>query len=161
MQVIRLDTRIALPTKEDGNAGYDLQAVALIEDDTNDRVPLALYGNSTKLLRAGETIKFCTGLKIFIEDQNLVGLIFARSKLGANFGVVPANCVGVIDSSYQGELIVALTNYSENTYKVKDMEKIAQLVIVPVYSPIFEEVSEFRTTTDRGETGIMCEEQRK
>ena len=160
MQVIRLDNRVALPTKEDGNAGYDLQAIAHLEYNGN-RELLSNYGTGGKLLRAGETIKFCTGLKIFIEDQNLVGLIFARSKLGANFGVVPANCVGVIDSSYQGELIVALTNYSENTYKVKDMEKIAQLVIVPVYSPVFAEVSEFRTATARGETGIMCEEQRR
>lgn len=103
-------------------------------------------------INPGETVKVNTGVAIALPD-NTVGLIFGRSGLGIKFGIAPANAVGVIDSDYRGELIVGLHNFSSQVYEVKNKERIAQLVVVPIEIPkliLKDELPE----TNRGENGF-------
>jgi dUTP pyrophosphatase len=76
-------------------------------------------------------VKVPTGLAVAI-PEGYVGLIFARSGLATKFGVAPANCVGVIDSDYRGEVIVGLSNHSGEDYVIQPGERIAQLVLMPI-----------------------------
>ena len=85
--------------------------------------------------------------------QGLVGLVFCRSGLGVKHGVSLPNCVGVIDSDYRGELIVPLRNFGDNPYTVQPGERIAQLVLLPVFLLPVEEVEEL-SQTQRGEGGF-------
>ena len=100
-----------------------------------------------------ETIKIGTGIALAIPD-GYYGAIYARSGLATKQGLRPANAVGVIDSDYRGEIIVALHNDSENLQCVVPAERIAQLVICP-YAFVYEweEVNEL-DETDRGEGGF-------
>ncbi len=101
---------------------------------------------------AGRTKKINTGICIEIPD-GYFGAIFARSGLATKRGLRPANCVGVIDSDYRGEVIVALHNETDKCEHIYVGDRIAQLVILP-YLPIeFEEVNEL-SDTDRGEDGF-------
>ena len=86
-------------------------------------------------------------------DKNTVGLIYARSGLATKFGLAPANCVGVIDWDYRGEVIVALHNSSENDFVINHGERIAQLVLAPVFTPEVEVVSKLSDTV-RGAGGF-------
>ena len=105
-------------------------------------------------LEAGQTVKVHTGVAMEIDgDKNTVGLIYARSGIATKFGIAPANCVGVIDWDYRGELIVALHNSSENDFVINHGERIAQLVLAPVFTPDVEQVSELSDTA-RGEGGF-------
>lgn len=118
-------------------AGYDLHACL----DYND---IEIWSS--------KTIKVPTGIAVAIPD-GYFGAIFARSGLATKEGLRPANCVGVIDSDYRGEIIVALHNDSE-TYKViHDGERIAQLVIMPYIPADFKEVAELEYTK-RGDGGF-------
>ena len=81
------------------------------------------------------------------------GFIFARSSLGIKHGVTPANCVGVIDSDYRGEIIVGLINQLDTPFIVQPGDRIAQLIIMPVMTPDIEEVEEL-TPTRRGTGGF-------
>ena len=87
----------------------------------------------------------------------MAGLIFARSGLGANEGITPRNKVGVIDEKYRGEVIVVLKNDTNEHYVVQRGQKIAQLVIMPVFTPVIQEVTKLDMTGDRkggfGSTG--------
>ena len=85
--------------------------------------------------------------------QGLVGLIFCRSGLGVKHGVSLPNCVGVIDSDYRGELIVPLRNFGDKAYTIQPGERIAQLVLVPVFLPPVAEVEEL-SETQRGTGGF-------
>jgi len=151
-------------TKAIGDAGYDLFASSYHNASGNKiwlgEHPTASFDYSITI-GVGETIKFGTGIKIWIKHPDLFAGIFARSKLGSNHNIVPANCVGVSDSSYQGEIIVALHNDGEEPYTVKPFEKIAQLLFIPITSVSFEWVQEFDGASERGEKGIMCGEERR
>ena len=94
-----------------------------------------------------------TGLAIELPDAGCVGLVYARSGLAFRFGIAPINCVGVIDSDYRGELQVPLTNHGTAPYTIHPGDRIAQLVLAPVYTPEIEEVSELDETV-RGEGGF-------
>lgn len=121
------------------SAGLDLYAV--VENGTiAQRIP------------AGATVKIGTGIAIEI-PEGYFGAIFARSGMATNRGLRPANCVGVIDSDYRGELIVALHNDSEKCETVHNGDRIAQLVILPYVMADLNEVSEL-TDTDRGNGGF-------
>ena len=85
--------------------------------------------------------------------ENTVGYIFARSGLGTKFGIRPRNCVGVIDQKYRGNLRIMVENASEEMYVIFKGDRIAQLVIQPVYTPEFEVVDKL-DETDRGEGGF-------
>ena len=96
----------------------------------------------------GETVFITTGLAMEI-PYGFVGLIYARSGLACKRGLAPANKVGVIDSDYRGEFIVALYNHGTETQTVSHGERIAQLVITPVLLPSYLEVQEL-SDTQRG-----------
>ena len=101
---------------------------------------------------AGETVFIPTGLAMEI-PKGCAGLVYARSSLGTKRGLAPANKVGVIDSDYRGEFIVVLHNHGNTQQVIEHGERIAQLVITPVFTPGFEEVSEL-TDTERSAGGF-------
>ena len=94
---------------------------------------------------AGETLLIPTGLALEV-PKGCAGLIYARSGLACKRGLAPANKVGVIDSDYRGEFIVVLHNHSDKAETVANGERIAQLVIAPVFTPGFCEVEELNDT---------------
>ena len=101
---------------------------------------------------AGKTIFIPTGLAMEI-PLGCAGLIYARSSMGTKRGLAPANKVGVIDSDYRGEVMVALHNHSQDDQTVQPGERVAQLVITPVFTPGFEETDDL-TDTVRGIGGF-------
>ena len=120
-----------------GSAGLDLRAL-LPEDLT---------------LEPGQTVLIPTGLAIHIADPNLAALILPRSGLGHKHGIVLGNLVGLIDSDYQGELMVSCWNRGQSAFTISVGERIAQLVLVPVVQAHFELVQEF-DETQRGAGGF-------
>lgn len=134
----RVGTQIPLPAyATEGSAGLDLRA--------------CIDGPLTLL--PGATLLIPTGLAIHIEDPHLAGLILPRSGLGHKHGIVLGNLVGLIDSDYQGELMVSCWNRGQTTFEVQPGERIAQFVLVPVVQAEFELVSDF-ATSDRGAGGF-------
>lgn len=117
-------------------AGYDLYACI---DESVEIMPHT-------------TQKIGTGLSVEI-PEGYFGAVFARSGLAAKNGIRPANCVGVCDSDYRGEYIVALHNDTDNLYTVNPGDRIAQLVVMPYLSCEFEESDEL-SLTQRGEGGF-------
>jgi dUTP pyrophosphatase len=83
-------------------------------------------------LKPGDTLLVPTGIAIHLDDPGLAAVIIPRSGLGHKHGIVLGNLVGLIDSDYQGQLMVSCWNRGRDTFEVKPMERIAQLVIVPV-----------------------------
>ncbi|KGD79677.1 MULTISPECIES: dUTP diphosphatase [Tatumella] len=120
-----------------GSAGLDLRACL----------------DEPLVLAAGETRLIPTGLAIYIADPQLAAVILPRSGLGHKHGIVLGNLVGLIDSDYQGPLMVSAWNRSEQSFTIEPGDRIAQLVFVPVVQAEFNLVEEF-TTTDRGEGGF-------
>lgn len=111
-----------------------------------------LYATADATFAPFETIKMSTGIAVEI-PEGYFGGVFARSGLATKFGLRPANCVGVVDSDYRGEVIVALHNDSDKEQTIKKGERIGQLVVLP-YLPIeFEEVDELEET-ERGAGGF-------
>ena len=120
-----------------GSAGLDLRA-CLSE-------PLMLAPNAWQLVP--------TGIAIHLADAGYAALILPRSGLGHKHGIVLGNLVGLIDSDYQGQLMVSAWNRSEVAFTIEPMERIAQLVIVPVLQAEFNVVSDFAAPSERGEGG--------
>lgn len=104
-------------------------------------------------IKKGETVKIPTGISAEPEDMNTVLLMYARSGLAVNYGISLANCVGVIDSDYRGEIIVPLTNTSDNDFTVEPDMRIAQLVVTPVIIPEIIE-SDSLSDSERGSGGF-------
>lgn len=94
-----------------------------------------------------------TGIAIELESADYVAYIYARSGLAIKNGIAPANCVGVIDSDYRGEICVGLLNQTEKAFTVNPEERIAQMVISPVILPTIEVVDEL-SNTQRGAGGF-------
>lgn len=135
-----LDTRLRqmMPSyATPGSAGLDLRACI----------------EHTQTVKAGETVMIPTGMAIHIDNTYYAALILPRSGLGHKHGIVLGNLVGLIDSDYQGQLLVSCWNRSKEPFILNPMERIAQLVIVPVVQADFHMVDEF-TETDRGEGGF-------
>lgn len=120
-----------------GSAGLDLRAA--IDE------PL--------VIKAGETVLIKTGIAVYIGDPGCAAMILPRSGLGHKHGIVLGNLVGLIDSDYQGELMVSCWNRSQNDFTVEPFERIAQLVFVPVLQPKLIEVENFEAT-ERGTGGF-------
>lgn len=142
VQVKVLDARLgqewAMPAyATTGSAGLDLRACL------DEAIEIA----------AGETVLVKTGLAIYIEDPNFAGLILPRSGLGHKHGIVLGNLVGLIDSDYQGELMISVWNRGQNTFRLEPGERLAQYVLVPVVQAEFEQVEEF-IATERGAGGF-------
>jgi len=119
-----------------GSAGLDLRA-CLTE-------PLTLQANAWQLVP--------TGIAIYLKDPAYAALILPRSGLGHKHGIVLGNLVGLIDSDYQGQLMVSAWNRSDTAFTIEPLERIAQLVIVPVLQASFHVVNEF-PASERGEGG--------
>jgi len=117
-----------------GSAGLDLRAC--IEDEL--------------LLKSGRTELIPLGFAMHLADKNLAALVIPRSGLGSKQGIVMGNLVGLIDSDYQGELMVPAWNRSNNDFVVRSGDRIAQMIIVPVVQAKFKIVEEF----DKSERGI-------
>lgn len=106
------------------------------------------------VIEPGETVKIHTGIAAEVSGRSdVVMLIYARSSLAAKYGIAPANCVGVIDWDYRGEIIVALHNSSNKAFTVNEGDRIAQLVITPVLTPQTQQTEEL-SQTDRGQGGF-------
>lgn len=112
----------------------------------------ACTDGETIMIDADQTVIVHTGLSLEIPD-GYVGYIYARSGLATKSGLAPANKVGVIDSDYRGEIMVALHNHSGTPQEIRDNERVAQLVIAPVLTALFEEADELSDTV-RGEGGF-------
>ena len=119
-----------------GSAGLDLRACL--------QEPLTLAANAWQLVP--------TGIAIYLKDPNFAAIILPRSGLGHKHGIVLGNLVGLIDSDYQGQLMVSAWNRSDKSFTIEPMERIAQLVVVPVVQAQFNVVTEF-PTSQRGEGG--------
>ena len=105
-------------------------------------------------IEPGQTAKVPTGIAVSLEaDSGYVLLTYARSSLAAKHGLAPANCVGVIDLDYRGEIFIPLHNSSAESYTIQDGERIAQLVVTPVVMPDVVE-AEMLDDTERGEGGF-------
>ncbi len=104
-------------------------------------------------IEPGQTVLVPTGLAIHLADPGYAAVILPRSGLGHKHGIVLGNLVGLIDSDYQGQLMVSVWNHGQTRFTMEPMERMAQLVIVPVQQVEFNLVEEF-TATDRGEGGF-------
>jgi len=141
---MRVDVRILDPRLSQqwptyatpGSAGLDLRACL--------EAPLELAPNAWQLVP--------TGMAIHLADPHFAALILPRSGLGHKHGIVLGNLVGLIDSDYQGQLMVSAWNRSPRPYTIAPMERIAQLVIVPVVQAQFQVVDSF-PSSERGERG--------
>ena len=127
-----------IPTyASEGSAGLDLRACI------ND--PIVINPGNTELIP--------TGISIFIQDPGYAGLILPRSGLGHKHGIVLGNLVGLIDSDYQGELFISTWNRGTTSFTINSLDRIAQLVIVPVSQATFNLVSDY-SKSDRGDGGF-------
>ncbi|WP_281270716.1 dUTP diphosphatase [Neopusillimonas maritima] len=120
-----------------GSAGLDLRACL----------------DQTLVLEPGQTELVPTGLAIHIADPNYAAMILPRSGLGHKHGIVLGNLVGLIDSDYQGPLMVSAWNRGTQPFKLEPMERLAQLIIVPVVQANFNLVDAFEDS-DRGQGGF-------
>ena len=119
LAVKRLTDTARLPARQTaGSAGFDLYAD--IEECT---------------IHPGEIFRVPTGIAIAISDIYTAAFIYARSGIASKFGVCPANCVGVIDSDYRGEIQVPLTNHGKEPFVIRRGDRIAQLLFAPVFLP--------------------------
>jgi dUTP pyrophosphatase len=104
-------------------------------------------------LHPGDTVLVPTGLAVHLADPGLAGLILPRSGLGHKHGIVLGNLVGLIDSDYQGELLVSTWNRGREPFVLQPLERLAQFVVVPVVQVAFNIVEEFTDST-RGSGGF-------
>ncbi len=137
LNIKKLDEKAIIPTYGSSfSAGADLYAC------TNESITIA----------SGETVLVHTGIAMAI-PEGLVGLIYARSGLASKRGLAPANKVGVIDSDYRGEIMVALHNHGDRAQTVEHGERIAQIVFAPYYCANFALVDDL-DSTERGSGGF-------
>lgn len=120
-----------------GSAGLDLRACI----------------DTTTVLRPGETLLVPSGIAIHLEDPGLAAMVLPRSGLGHKHGIVLGNLVGLIDSDYQGQIFVSVWNRGHDHFTIQPMERVAQLVVVPVLQVGFNVVDSF-DESDRGEGGF-------
>ncbi len=134
----RVGNEFPLPAyATEGSAGLDLRACL----------------DQALTVAPGETHLVPTGLAIHIADNSLAATILPRSGLGHKHGIVLGNLVGLIDSDYQGQLMVSVWNRGQSTFTIEPGDRIAQLVFVPVVQAEFNLVEDF-SATDRGEGGF-------
>ncbi|MBO6557503.1 MAG: dUTP diphosphatase [Pseudomonadales bacterium] len=134
----RIGKDIPLPDySTEGSAGMDLRACL----------------DQPLRLAPGDTLLIPTGIAIYIEDPGYAALILPRSGLGHKHGIVLGNLVGLIDSDYQGELMISTWNRGTTTFTIEPGDRVAQLVLVPVQQTAFRIVDEF-ASTERGTDGF-------
>lgn len=134
----RIGSEFPLPAyATPGSAGMDLRAMI----------------DTTLTIAPGETVLIPTGIAIHVADPGLAAVILPRSGLGHKHGIVLGNLVGLIDSDYQGALMVSCWNRSDRPFALEIGDRLAQLVFVPVIQAQFKLVDEF-DSSDRGEGGF-------
>lgn len=141
---MKIDVKIIDPRMRDQLPGYATPGSAGLDLRACLEQPLTLAANAWQLIP--------TGIAIFLQDPGYAALILPRSGLGHKHGIVLGNLVGLIDSDYQGQLMVSAWNRSASAFTIEPMERIAQLMIVPVVQAQFNVVSEFAPSI-RGEGG--------
>lgn len=138
LKIKKLRDNAVIPKRAtDGSAGMDLYACI------DEKITVKPH----------ECVKIPTGIAIALPSAETGAFIFARSGLSIKHGLAPANCVGVIDSDYRGEIIVGLVNQFNEEYTVEPNERVAQMVIMPVILPKIEEC-ETLDDTQRGAGGF-------
>jgi dUTP pyrophosphatase len=120
-----------------GSAGLDLRACV----------------DAAVTLHPGETVLIPSGIALHIADPGLAAIVLPRSGLGHKHGIVLGNLVGLIDSDYQGQVMVSVWNRGQTAFTIEPLERIAQLVIVPVVQANFNVVDDF-VASERGEGGF-------
>ena len=134
----RIGSEFPLPSyATPGSAGMDLRAMI----------------DTTMVIEPGKTVLIPTGIAVHVADPSLAAVILPRSGLGHKHGIVLGNLVGLIDSDYQGPLMVSCWNRSDEPFTLEIGDRLAQLVFVPVVQAQFTLVDEF-DTSDRGEGGF-------
>ena len=139
-------------------------AVKILDPRMKDQLPAYATPGSAGLdmracieapvtIQAGQTVLIPTGLAIHLADPNYAAMILPRSGMGHKHGIVLGNLVGLIDSDYQGQLMVSTWNRGQSEFTLQPMERLAQLIIVPVVQVGFEVVEEF-SDSDRGTGGF-------
>lgn len=138
LKVSKTCSQAILPIRStDGSAGFDLFACL----------------DETVVLQPKETKLIPTGIRLGIESKQYAAFLYARSGLASKFGIIPANCVGVIDSDYRGEIMIPLMNLKEQAFQISHGDRVAQMVIAPVVIPQLIETEELSCTA-RGEDGF-------
>ena len=143
----RIDVRLLDPRPADnpphyatpGSAGLDLRACI--------EAPVKLH--------PGDTMLIPTGLAIHLADPGLAAMVLPRSGLGHKHGIVLGNLVGLIDSDYQGEIMVSTWNRGKDSFTINPLDRLAQLIVVPVMQVTFNVVDEFDTSS-RGADGFAA-----
>lgn len=140
VKIKKLSNAATIPTLgSTGAAGCDLYA-----NLTSDGGSVTIAPGATYLVKTGVAMEI---------PKNYAGFIYARSGLASKRGLRPANCVGVVDSDYRGEVMVALHNDSQSEQTINHGERIAQMVLGPYLRPEFVEVNDL-TNTERGDGGF-------
>lgn len=142
---MKVDVKILDPRMQDQLPHYATAASAGLDLRACIDAPIIIVPGATHLIP--------TGLAIYIADPGYAGMIMPRSGLGHKHGIVLGNLVGLIDADYQGPLMVSAWNRSQEAFTLNPMERLAQLVIVPVKQVEFNVVNEF-VSTDRGTGGF-------
>ena len=142
---LSIDYKILNPLIKDHIPGYASEGSAGLDLRACISEPIDLLPGKTELIP--------TGISIFIKDPGYAALILPRSGLGHKHGIVLGNLVGLIDSDYQGELLVSCWNRSDKEFLINPLERIAQLVIVPINQANFNLVKDF-PGSERGEGGF-------
>lgn len=140
-----IDVKILDPRLRDHPPGYATAGSAGLDLRACVEGPVTLH--------AGETVLVPSGLAIHLADPSLAAMILPRSGLGHKHGIVLGNLVGLIDSDYQGQIFVSVWNRGREAFTIQPMERIAQLVIVPVLQVGFTVVDDFQES-DRGAGGF-------
>ena len=139
VKIKKLDPNATIPTSGSAfAAGYDLYA--------------CLSGDGEVTIPAHHTVMVPTGIAVALPEGTFGG-VFARSGLASREGLRPANCVGVVDSDYRGELKVPMVNLGAEAYTIQPGERVAQLCIAPVYTAVFAQADALEETS-RGEGGF-------
>ena len=141
---MKIDVKILDPRMAEQLPAYATPGIAGLDLRACLDAPLELAPNAWQLVP--------TGIAIYLKDPGYAALILPRSGLGHKHGIVLGNLVGLIDSDYQGQLMVSAWNRSDTAFTLEPMERLAQLVIVPVLQAQFNVVTEF-PASERGEGG--------
>ncbi len=139
IKILKIYKDVIIPQyMTEGSGGLDIRAYL--------KKDIILYPSKTKLIN--------TGIKIYIETKNIIGLIVPRSGLSHKKNIILSNTIGIIDSDYQGELMISLFNRSNKSFKIKNQDRIAQIIFTKILKINFSIVKNFNHKTKRNKFGF-------